>query len=259
MPDNNKDQNALDRLRSILARLRAPGGCQWDRAQTHKSLVPYLIEETYEVIEAIEEEQTATLKEELGDLLMHVFFHAQIASETGEFTLNEIAEEISDKLVKRHPHVFGDRKDLKPQEVRDQWEKLKVENGEKKTVLGGLPKSMPALIQAYRVGEKAGGVGFDWRDPRDIFGKFKEEIAEFEAEFDRKNRAGLEHELGDLIFALVNLARKLQIDPERALRLTVSRFITRFAHIEKSLKEKGQNFSDTTLEEMEALWEESKR
>jgi len=249
----------LERLRAIMARLRAEDGCQWDRSQTHKSLLPYLVEETYEVVEAVESDHAATLKEELGDLLLQVYFQAQIADEQGEFTIEDVAASINDKLIRRHPHIFDRRKDLNPQEVRDQWEKIKVESKEKDSVLAGVPKTMPALILAYRVGEKAAGVGFDWDDPRDIFAKLKEELGEFDQEFDKNDVAGMTRELGDLIFALVNLARKLGIDPEYAVRQTVGRFIQRFEYIEESLKKQGRTFSETTLAEMEQLWQEAKK
>ncbi len=259
MDRNFDDLPPLERLRAIMARLRADDGCQWDKSQTHQTLLPYLVEETYEVVEAVESGRLATLKEELGDLLLQVYFHAQISDEEGQFTIEDVAADISDKLIRRHPHIFGEKKELKPQEVRDQWEKIKVESNEKKSVLDGVPKSMPALILAFRVGEKAGGVGFDWESPRDIFDKLKEELAEFEKEFERTNKEGITHELGDLIFALVNLARKLEVDPEYALRQTVQRFIERFEYIEASLKKRGRKFSETTLEEMEELWQEAKK
>lgn len=242
-----------------MARLRAEDGCQWDRSQSHQSLLPYLIEETYEVVEAIESGSKPTIKEELGDLLLQVFFHAQIAAEDKEFTIDDVASDICDKLIRRHPHIFGDKKKLKPQEVRDQWERIKVENNEKDSVLSGVPRSMPSLLLGYRVSEKAAGVGFDWEDPKDIFDKFREEIAEFETEFSSKTKEGMTAELGDLMFALVNLARKTGVDPERALRGTISRFIDRFGYIEKSLKKKGRTFSETSLEEMEELWQEAKK
>jgi tetrapyrrole methylase family protein/MazG family protein len=249
----------LERLRRIMARLRAEDGCHWDLSQTHKSLMPYLIEETYEVVEAIEADTAPTLKEELGDLILQIFFHAQIAEEAGNFTIDDVASDICDKLIRRHPHIFGEKKNLRPNEVRDQWEKIKVESNEKDSVLSGVPKSMPALLLAYRVGEKAGGVGFDWEDPRDIFNKLKEEMAEFETEFDSRDRERMTDELGDLMYALVNLARKIGVDPEHALRRTVQRFMERFSYIEESLKKRGRTFSETTLQEMEALWQESKR
>ena len=248
----------LERLRAIMARLRAADGCQWDLSQTHASLMPYLIEETYEVIEAIESGKPDKLKEELGDLLLQIYFHAQIAGEDSRFDIEQVASDICDKLIRRHPHIFDQKKALKPNEVRDQWEKIKVETNEEKSVLSGVPHSMPALLLAYRVGEKAAGVGFDWENPRDIFAKLKEELLEFEQEFSGEDNDGMARELGDLIFALVNLARKTGIDPEHALRGTVRRFTDRFAYIEESLKKRGRKFSETSLAEMEALWQEAK-
>lgn len=259
MSETYENSPPLERLRLIMARLRDKNGCQWDRKQTHESLIPYLIEETYEVIESIEDSRYSDLREELGDLLLQIYFHAQIASENEAFDINDIASDIGDKLIRRHPHIFGEKKDLKPDQVRDQWEKIKVENGEKSSVLEGVPKSMPALILAYRVGEKAAGVGFDWHDPMDIFEKFKEEISELEQEFSDNNREGLTNEIGDLLFALVNLARKMSIDPEQALRRTIKRFVERFGYIENSLKGEGRSFSDSNLAEMEKLWQEAKK
>lgn len=249
----------LERLRAILASLRAKDGCQWDQAQTHESLLPYLIEETYEVVEAGESGDNERLREELGDILMQVYFHCQIASEAGNFTIDDVATLTCDKLIRRHPHVFGDKKDLKPHEVRDQWEKIKVDSKEKESVLAGVPRTMPALLLAYRVGEKAGGVGFDWKEPREIFDKLKEELAEFEREFDAADRERMVDEMGDLIFAMTNLARKCGVDPELALRRTVGRFIERFGYIEANLKKRGRSFSQTSLEEMERLWQEAKK
>lgn len=254
----------LERLREIMAILRSPGGCNWDRSQTHKSLLPYLIEESYELVEAIEADDDTDssgqlLKEELGDLLIQVFFHARIAQEESRFDIDQVADNICAKLIHRHPHVFGEKKDLSPDQVRDQWEKIKVDSKEKKSVLGGMPKSMPALLMAYRVGEKAAGVGFDWDNPADVFAKIKEEQAEFQREFELNDRKKMEEELGDLIFSMVNLARKLKIDPEAALRGTVMKFINRFEYIESYLKKEGRKFSETDLAEMERLWQESKR
>ncbi len=259
METNFDNLPPLQRLRAIMARLRAEDGCQWDRSQTHQTLVPYLIEETYEVVEAVVSGRLKTLNEELGDLLLQIYFHAQIADEAGKFSIDDVANEISDKLIHRHPHIFGEKKDLKPQEVRDQWEKIKVESKEKDSVLAGVPKTMLALLLAYRVGEKAGGVGFDWDNPRDIFDKLKEELGEFETEFDAGDKDGMTDEMGDLIFALVNLARKIGIDPEHALKRTVGRFIERFGYIEENLKKRGRTFSETTLAEMEELWQEAKK
>jgi len=259
LEDNLDTLSPLKRLQAIMARLRQPDGCQWDRAQDHKSLLPYLVEETYEVIETIEDGREDDLKEELGDLLTQVYFHSLIADEDGWFNIDDVATVTCEKLIRRHPHVFGEKKDLDPQQVRDQWEKIKVDSKEKKSVLAGIPKTMPSMILAYRVGEKAGGVGFDWKDPRDIFAKFKEEIAEFEHEFDADDSARMSDELGDLIFAMVNLARKIGVDPDAALRSTIRRFIDRFSYIEQNLKDRGQKFADTSLEEMEKLWQEAKK
>ncbi len=258
MSENFRQLPPLQRLKVIMEKLRAEDGCQWDRSQTHESLLPYLIEETYEVVEAIELNQTQDLREELGDLLLQIYFHAQIASEKSYFDIDDVAAHVCDKLIQRHPHIFGQRKDLSPEQVRDQWEKIKVESAEKDSVLSGIPRSMPALIQAFRVGEKAAGVGFDWKQAGDIFEKFKEEILELESEFSKRDREGLSGEIGDLIFVLVNLARKLNVDPEKALRRTVNRFIERFGYIENCLKNQGRSFSDTNLEEMERLWQEAK-
>ncbi|MEE9443144.1 MAG: nucleoside triphosphate pyrophosphohydrolase [candidate division Zixibacteria bacterium] len=248
----------LERLRKIMSRLRAEDGCNWDKAQTHKSLLPYLIEETYEVVEAIESESSGRLREELGDLLIQIYFHTQIADEEKRFNIDDVASDICVKLLRRHPHVFGEKRDLNPDQVRDQWEKIKVDSNEKESVLSGIPRSMPGLLLAYRVGEKAAGVGFDWDNAKDIFDKLKEESAEFEKEFNENDKERMTHELGDLIFALVNLSRKLKIDPEYALRRTVDRFIERFGFIEKTLKSQGRKFSETNLEEMEKLWNQAK-
>ncbi|HPC11995.1 MAG TPA: nucleoside triphosphate pyrophosphohydrolase, partial [candidate division Zixibacteria bacterium] len=168
----------FERLVALLAILRSPEGCAWDRKQTHRSLLPYLIEETYEVVEAVENDNPAALREELGDLLVQIVFHAQLAAEAGRFTIDNSIADVVEKLVARHPHVFGERKNLNPRQVRDQWEQIKVESGEKDRVLSGVPKAMPALTMAYRVGEKAGGVGFDWNSPEEVLGKIEEEIGE---------------------------------------------------------------------------------
>ncbi|MEW5923730.1 MAG: nucleoside triphosphate pyrophosphohydrolase, partial [Candidatus Zixiibacteriota bacterium] len=163
----------FNKLVEIMATLRSPGGCNWDRKQTHESLLPYLIEETYEVVEAIENRDPMHLREELGDLLIQIIFHARIAEEAGYFSINDAINDINEKLINRHPHVFGEKKDLQPQEVRDQWEKIKIDSGEKKSVINGIPKSAPALVKAFRFGEKAGGVGFDWNNPSEVLDKVK--------------------------------------------------------------------------------------
>ncbi len=248
----------FDWFRAIMATLRAPGGCAWDRKQTHKSLLPYLIEETYEVVEAIESESPDDLCEELGDLMCQVAFHCQIADEAGKFNIDDSIESINTKLINRHPHIFGDKKDLNPQEVRDQWEKIKIESGEKDSVISGIPKSAPALVKAFRFGEKAGGVGFDWEKASDVMDKVKEEIGELEIETKSNDKAKLEDEIGDLLFAISSLARKLEINPEQALNKTLDKFSRRFGYIEKKVKESGKTFDAFTLAELEAWWQEAK-
>ncbi|SYZ72799.1 Nucleoside triphosphate pyrophosphohydrolase/pyrophosphatase MazG [Candidatus Zixiibacteriota bacterium] len=254
----SSNTESFNKLREIIATLRAPDGCAWDRKQTHKSLLPYLIEESYEVVEAVENENYDELREELGDLLCQIVFHCQLAEEEGKFNIDDSINDISAKLIHRHPHVFGEKKDLKPQEVRDQWEKIKVESGEKESVIGGIPKSAPALVKAFRFGEKAGGVGFDWKKPEEVFEKVKEEVGEIETALEGGSREDLEEEIGDLLFVVSSLARKLEIDPERALNRSLQKFTLRFRHIEKRVKESGRRFGDFTIEELEAFWQEAK-
>ena len=242
-----------------MARLRGPDGCPWDRAQDHKSIKPYLIEEAYEVLEAIDAADDNKLAEELGDLLLHVVFHAQMAAESGRFDIETICRKISDKLVERHPHVFKDKVDLTPSQVLDRWEVIKQNNRRDYSVLEGVPRSMPALLKAYRIQEKVGRLGFDWKETAGVVDKIEEEIAEFEAALNKGNHDEMYHELGDLLFSLVNLARHLKLRAEEALDDTNKRFIERFRYIETKLAEKGKSPADSTLEEMDALWEESKR
>ncbi len=241
-----------------MATLRAPGGCNWDRKQTHKSLLPYLIEETYEVVEAIEDGSSDDLREELGDLLCQIIFHAQIADEEGRFNVDDSIASINKKLINRHPHVFGEKKDLSPDEVRDQWEKVKIESGEKKSVINGIPKSAPALVKGFRFGEKAAGVGFDWNDTTEVMDKIKEEIAEIESAMPDGNIDRIEDEIGDLLFAVSSLARKLDINPEQALNRTLQKFSKRFNYIEDKVRESGKRWDDFTLDQLESWWQEAK-
>lgn len=254
--------NPVQQLEVLLEVLRSSEGCSWDRKQTHKSLLPYLIEESYEVVEVIESGDLTDLREELGDLLTQIVFHAQLAKERGEFDLNDAARTVVDKLVHRHPHVFGDRKNLKPQEVRDQWEKIKTNSGEKKSVLAGLPKTMPALTMAFRMGEKAGGVGFDWKKPEDVLPKITEELAELRdaMALDSPDRADrMSDEIGDLLFAVASLARKLEIEPEIALRRALDKFRSRFDELEARITVSGKQFDSYSLDQLEALWQSLKR
>ena len=245
-----------------MARLRAPGGCPWDREQDHKSLKPYLIEESYEVLDAIDSEDDSKLSEELGDLLAQVVMHSQLASERGSFDLERVAEKISHKLIVRHPHVFGDKKDLTSREVLHNWEIIKSERAENDnySILQGVPASMPALLKAYRVQEKVGRYGFDWDDIKDVLDKLKEECSELETALENKDEKDkLEDEFGDLIFSLVNLGRHLDIRAEEALNRTVMKFMRRFSYIEDQLRARGKSVAESDLEEMDELWEESKK
>ncbi len=243
-----------------MERLRSPNGCPWDREQTHKSLLPYLIEETYEVVDAVERGIDEELKEELGDLLLQVVFHSQIAKERGAFTIEDVVDSIARKLVERHPHVFGGRDDIKSAEdVSREWEKLKEKEGKKReSVLDGIPSSLPALERAYKLQKRAEKVGFDWRSFEGIKEKLLEELDEIESELKRGNREKLEEEVGDFLFMAVNLSRFLGIHPETALRKANRKFEERFRFMEKKAKEMGRSLSDMDIDEMEELWQEAK-
>ncbi|GEJ56192.1 nucleoside triphosphate pyrophosphohydrolase [Anaeromyxobacter diazotrophicus] len=245
-----------------MARLRAPGGCPWDREQTMASLRPYLLEETYEVLEAIDAGDPREHREELGDLLLQIVFQSQLASEVGQFAFADVAEAISDKLVSRHPHVFGDAHVKDAEGVLKQWAALKREEkaakGKGRSALEGVPREMPALARADRLTEKASRIGFDWPDATGARAKVQEELRELDAAVASGDRASVEHELGDLLFATVNLARKLAVSPEEALRATIGRFISRFEHVERGLERAGVPHGQATLEQMDELWNEAK-
>jgi tetrapyrrole methylase family protein/MazG family protein len=251
----------FDDLVKLMNRLRGPGGCPWDREQTHKSLKPYLIEETYEVIEAIDEKSTDMLREELGDLLLQVVFHSELARERGDFDVYDVIEELNNKLVSRHPHVFGETEAKTAEDVLAQWHRLKKEEAKikgRESILEGIPPHLPALLKAHKVTEKAARVGFDWEHVDQVFEKVKEEMGEFEEAFKKKDPKEMEGELGDLLFALVNIGRFIEVNPEEALRKTISRFMRRFRYIEESLAQNGKDFKDVSLQEMDQLWNEAK-
>ena len=255
----------LERLRAIMHRLRAPGGCPWDAEQTHDSLVSNLLEEAYEVVAAIRAEDGENLKEELGDLLLQVVFHSELAAERGSFDLDEVAEGISQKLIRRHPHVFGDKEVGDSGAVLKQWEEIKREEkgDQAEPYLHGVGKGLPATLRGYKLQKKAAKVGFDWSEARGIVGKIEEELAEVKEELTRVEQGEdahleLEQEIGDLLFVTVNLARKLKIDPEVALEGTNRKFERRFAFLEQRLASRGTSLSDATLDEMNTLWEEAK-
>ncbi|HEX9022284.1 MAG TPA: nucleoside triphosphate pyrophosphohydrolase [Geobacteraceae bacterium] len=257
MTNENK---GFDRLVGIMRKLRGPGGCPWDAEQSHESLKRYLLEECYEVIEAIDKNDPELLREELGDLMLQPVFHAVIAEEKAEFTLDEVLEAISDKLVRRHPHVFAGQVVKTADEQVENWERIKKdEHGEeRKSALSGVPPHLPALLKAQKITEKAARVGFDWEHTDQVFAKMLEELHEFEETMAIGDEKRMEAELGDLLFAIVNLGRFLSINPEEALRKTIGRFVGRFAHIEETLHARGIQLKEATLEEMEALWEEAK-
>lgn len=246
----------FDRLMDLMRRLRAPGGCPWDAEQTHESLKRYLIEEAYEVIEAIDGNDPELLKEELGDLLLQPVFHASIAEEKGTFTIDEVLETICEKLVRRHPHVFGEQKVKTAEEQVENWERIKkAEKGEeRKSAIAGVPPHLPSLLKAQKITEKASRVGFDWAHVDEVYAKVLEELKEFEETMAERNQERMEAELGDLLFAIVNLGRFLRLDPEEALRKTIARFTRRFEYIEEALHERGTSIKDASLAEMESLW-----
>ncbi len=252
----------FDALAQVMARLRGPNGCPWDREQTPVSLRKYVIEEAYEVVEAIDAQSPAKLSEELGDLLLQVVFHAQLASETGAFTLSQVTQSITEKLIRRHPHVFGAVTVSGSDEVLTNWEQIKrSEPGyeDRRSILDGIPAGLPALMRASEVSGRVVKVGFDWPSTSEVLDKVEEEIAELRAEIAAGQTARAGDELGDLLFTLVNVARRLKIDPEDALRRMTFRFAARFRFIERFAAETSRAVSDLTLAEMETVWQQAKR
>jgi tetrapyrrole methylase family protein/MazG family protein len=261
---------ALDELISVMARLRAPGGCPWDREQTYASLAQYLLEEAYETFDAIQEaDQTGdvtNLKEELGDLLLQVIFHSTIAKEKGDFTIDDVAGGITQKLILRHPHVFGDVKLERAEDVLDNWDQLKANERKasgkkekvKESILEEVPVHFPGLLEGLKLTTKAAKVGFDWRNTDEIFEKLDEEVRELRAALDGRDQGEVAEEIGDLLFVIVNLARRLDVEPETALKTTNRKFRRRFKFIEQQLKEKDQALETASLEEMDELWNMAK-
>ncbi len=255
---------------ALVARLRGPEGCPWDREQDHLTLRPYLIEEAYEVLDVLdefdpkknggkfEEPTRAKIREELGDLLLQVLLHSQLADERGEFSMGNVARAMVEKLVTRHPHVFGDTKVSGSSQVLDNWEVIKKKEKKEKGLLDGLPKNLPSLQRAARIGEKARGVGFDWPDWKGSLEKVDEEIGEVKEAIEGGKKDEIEHELGDLFFAICNLSRHLKIQPEDAHRKAISRFEERFRGVEKVFAERGQDMQKATLAELDQVWEQVK-
>jgi len=257
---NFKENRPLYLLQEIAAILRAEGGCAWDREQTSSTLRPYLIEEAYELYEAIENNDTEHMKEELGDLIYQVYAHAQIASESGQFDIDDVAQGIADKLVRRHPHVFGDAGEMTARQVSDNWEKIKKREKEhRESLLDGVPSHLPALLRAYRVQQKVSRIGFDWERMDDVVAKIEEELCEFKEIALSGDRERIEEECGDILFSMVNALRFAHVNPEEALRKTTDKFITRFRIVEKLAAESGKGLEEMTIQEMDQLWELAKK
>jgi XTP/dITP diphosphohydrolase len=253
----NEKLKAFERLLIIMDELREK--CPWDKKQTMESLRHLTIEETYELSDAILEKDYNEIKKELGDLMMHLVFYARIASETNHFDIADVLNTICDKLISRHPHIYGDVKVANEEEVKANWEKLKLKEGNK-SVLAGVPASLPALIKASRIQEKARGVGFDWENKQQVWEKVLEELNEFKTEAEKENNhAKTEEEFGDLLFSLVNYARFIGINPEDALERTNKKFIKRFTYLEEECKKEGKTLSEMTLNEMDEYWNRAKK
>jgi uncharacterized protein YabN with tetrapyrrole methylase and pyrophosphatase domain len=272
---------AFQKLVDVMARLRAPGGCPWDREQTWRSLRPYVLEETYEVLDAIDRGDAKALEGELGDFVFEAVFLARIAEDEGRFTIADSLAHVIEKLIRRHPHVFGEpekgvrplfpgldeagqrgRTPLSAGDVLEQWEQIKAREqesrGERKSVLGGVKRALPALLRAYEIGGRVAAVGFDWARAQDVVAKVREEVEELAREVENGDRARAEEEMGDLLFALANLSRKMGIEPESALRQANEKFTARFEELERRLEARGSSVHQATLQEMEEEWEEVK-
>ncbi|MBN2543771.1 nucleoside triphosphate pyrophosphohydrolase [bacterium] len=248
----------FEKLVNIISELRGENGCPWDKEQDHQSMKPYLIEEVYEALEMIENNDYDGLKEELGDILLHVIFHAQMAKEKGEFSIEDVIDSITNKLIQRHPHVFGETEVSGSKQVLKNWEKLKLkereEKGNEASLLDGVPTSMPALLVAQRIQDKASRVGFDWDNWKQVFEKIREELKELENSLIENDRVQQEEELGDLLFAVTNLGRFIDISSEMVLRKAVEKFKRRFLEIERVLRDKG-GVEKASLSEMDAIWD----
>ena len=257
--DKRKAADQFVKLLDIVEKLRSPNGCPWDKEQTHESLLPYFLEEAYEVIESIEEKNWDNLNEELGDVMLHLALQAQISKEEERFSIADSLENINKKLIHRHPHVFGDIIANNPHEVKKNWEDIKHQEKRRKSRLDGVPQSLPALTRAHRLQQKASHVGFDWDSLDMVWRKFYEEIDEVKTAYNLNNRISMEEEIGDLLFSVVNLARHMKLDSEDMLRRANKKFIKRFGAIEKDLTSRGKDISEATLDEMDAIWGKIKK
>lgn len=250
----------FNELLKIMSALRGEKGCPWDMEQTRESLKPFIVEEAYEVLEAIDEKNPAAIKEELGDLLFQIVFQCQLAKEKGEFDMSDVLDKIGKKLIARHPHVFGNADYKTSEEVLVHWEAQKKREGKhRESIIDGIPKTLPSLLRAHRLQDRAARVGFDWEQLEEVLDKLDEELKEFKNAFKEKKQDGIEDELGDIFFVLVNISRFVGVNPEDALRKTISKFISRFRYIEMAAADLGKKLSDMTLAEMDALWDEAKK
>jgi len=256
MSNKTNQAEAFKRLLTIMDELREQ--CPWDKKQTFESLRTLTIEETYELADAVLDKDTPNIKKELGDLLLHIVFYAKIGSETNDFDITDVINNICEKLIFRHPHIYSDVKVDSAEDVERNWEKLKLKEG-KKSVLEGVPKSLPALVKAFRIQEKVAGVGFDWEKPEQVFEKVKEELAEFKTEVQTKNSDKMEEEFGDVLFSLINYARFLNINPENALERTNKKFKKRFQFLETEAQKLSKPLKEMTLAEMDVFWEAAKK
>lgn len=256
MNTRQQQLEAFNRLLDIMDDLREK--CPWDKKQTMQSLRHLTIEETYELGDAILDDNHDEVKKELGDLLLHIVFYAKIGSETNSFDVADVCNDICEKLIHRHPHIYGDVIVADEEEVKQNWEKLKLKEG-KKSVLEGVPKSLPALVKASRIQDKVKGVGFDWEEPHQVWDKVQEELQELQTEVEKGDQDKIEAEFGDVLFSMINYSRFLKVNPEDALERTNKKFIKRFTYLESKAQELGKNLADMTLAEMDVFWEEAKR
>lgn len=258
MHTDEEKKLAFGRFLEVLDTLRVR--CPWDAKQTNESLRPNTVEEVYELADALISDDTANIRKELGDVLLHVAFYSKIAEEKEQFDIADVCNSLTDKLIFRHPHIYGDVHAENAEEVKQNWEQIKLkEKGGNKTVLAGVPSALPALIKANRIQEKAANVGFDWDEPRQVWDKVKEETSELQTEIEAGNKDGIEAEFGDLLFSVVNAARLYGVDPENALERTNRKFISRFNYLEQKAKEMGKSLKDMTLAEMDEIWNEAKK
>jgi MazG family protein len=264
MSDEPTTGARFERLVALMVRLRAPGGCPWDREQTFDSIKPYTLEETYEVLDAIERRDWSGLAEELGDFLLQAVFYAQMASEEGRFGIDDSLDAICEKLIRRHPHIFADAVAKTPDDVKVRWDQIKSEEKKQrgdapKPLLASVPRNMPALVEAQQIASKAAGAGFDWDNIEQVIAKLDEELEELRRARESSDPAEIEDELGDMLFVIVNIARFLKVDPEQALRRTNAKFRRRFGYVEEQLAGRGRELTDSDIDEMEELWQEAKR